>query len=154
MDFNLDAIDNKILDLLTKDGRQTFAELGRILNLSRVSVRDRVNRLVESGVIDRFSIIINPRKVGLNLSVFFEIDVHPYKLQEVAKALAENPHVLSVNQMTGPSTLHAHAALRDNQHLQTFLVQSVYSLPGINSVNSYVLLRSFKPKTGGVKISV
>ena len=92
--------------------------------------------------------------VGLNLSVFFEIDVHPHKLQEVAKTLAENKYVLSVNQMTGPSTLHAHAALRDNQHLQTFLVNTVYSLPGISSVNSHVLLRGFKSKIGGIKIGI
>ena len=154
MDNNLDGIDNKIIDLLIKDSRMSFAEIGRLVNLSRVSVRERVNRLIESGVIERFSIIINPKMVGLNLSVFFEIDVHPHKLQEVAKTLAENQYVLSVNQMTGPSTLHAHVALRDNQHLQTFLINTVYSLPGISSVNSRVLLRGFKPKIGGVRIGI
>lgn len=154
MDNTLDGIDNKIIDLLIKDSRMSFAEIGRLVNLSRVSVRERVNRLIESGVIERFSIIINPKMVGLNLSVFFEIDVHPHKLQEVAKTLAENKYVLSVNQMTGPSTLHAHAALRDNQHLQTFLVNTVYSLPGISSVNSHVLLRGFKSKIGGIKIGI
>lgn len=154
MEYRLDETDNKILDLLSMDSRLSYAELGRLVNLSRVSVRERVNKLIESGIIERFSVIINPKKVGLNLSVFFEIDVHPHKLEEVAKALAQNNHVLSVNQMTGPSRIHAHAALRDNIHLQQFLVQAVYSLPGINSVNSYVLLRGFKSKSGGIKIGV
>lgn len=154
MGIKLDQIDYKLLDLLSNDSRSSYAELGRLINLSRVSVRDRVNKLIENGVIERFSIIINPKMVGFNLSVFFEIDVHPHKLQEVAKSLAENKHVLSVNQMTGPSTLHAHAALKDNHHLQSFLVNSVYSLPGINAVNSFVLLRGFKSKSGGIKIGI
>ena len=149
---HVDEIDQKIMDLLSEDGRLSYAELGRILNLSRVSVRDRVNRLIESGIIERFSIIINPAKVGYNISAFFEIDVNPNKLNEVAKILADNKFVLSVNQMTGPSRLHMHACLWDNQHLQQFLIDTVYKLPGINAVNSCVLLRGFKTKRGGIKI--
>lgn len=152
MDVAIDVLDQKILNILCEDGRMSYAEIGRILNLSRVSVRERVNRLVETGVIERFSIIINPTKVGLNLSVFFEIAVHPNQLQNVAKSLAANKFVLSVNQMTGPSTLHVHASLRDNNHLKSFMMDSIYNLPGINSVNSYVLLHGFKSKRGGIKI--
>ncbi|MEA4892346.1 MAG: Lrp/AsnC family transcriptional regulator [Peptococcaceae bacterium] len=151
---HLDVLDQKIMDLLSEDGRLTYAELGRMLNLSRVAVRDRVNRLVDSGVIERFSIIINPAKVGYNISAFFEIDINPNKLHEAARNLADNKFVLSVNQMTGPSRLHVHASLWDNQHLQQFLKDAVYSLPGINSVSSYILLRSFKTKRGGIKIGI
>lgn len=150
--IEMDRIDQIILDKLSEDGRMSYAELGRILNMSRVSVRERVNRLVEEGVIERFSIIINPAKVGFSLSVFFEIAVHPSKLHEVAKTLADSEYVLSVNQMTGPTTLHVHACLKDNLHLQQFMKETVYSLPGINSVSSYVLLRGFKSKRGGIKI--
>lgn len=151
--IHLDEIDKKILNLLVEDGRLSYAELGRSLHMSRVAVRERVNALVDSGVIERFSIILNPQKMGLTLSVFFEIDAHPNKLQEIATALAKNQHVLSVNQMTGPSTLHVHAALRDHQHLESFMRETAYSFPGVSSVNSYVLLRSFKAKSGGIKIS-
>lgn len=150
----VDELDAKILDLLTDDSRLSFAEIGRIINLSRVAVRERVNKLFETGVIEKFSIIINPYKVGLNLSVFFIIDMHPGKLKEVANILAKNKYVLSVNQMTGPSGLHMHAALRDHQHLEQFLTNTLYILPGINSVSSFVLLRSFKPKRGGIKIGI
>lgn len=148
----IDETDQKILDLLCEDARMSYAELGRRLNLTRVTVRERVNDLVESGVIERFSIIINPAKAGYHLSAFFEIGVHPSKLHEVAKTLANNKFVQSVNQMTGPSTLHVHASLYDNNHLQDFMKDAIYNLPGINNVNSYVLLRGFKVKRGGVKI--
>ncbi|KJS20814.1 MAG: AsnC family transcriptional regulator [Clostridiaceae bacterium BRH_c20a] len=152
MSVDVDDLDQKILDLLSEDGRLSYAEIGRKLNLSRVSVRERVTRLIDTGVIERFSVIINPAKVGFNLAAFFEIAVHPNQLHEVAKTLADNKFVLSINQMTGPSTLHVHASLRDNNHLQNFMKDAIYNLPGINSVSSYVLLRGFKSKRGGIKI--
>ncbi len=148
----IDEIDQKILDILCEDSRISYAELGRRVNLTRVSVRERMNALVESGIIERFSIIINPPKAGFNLSVFFEITVHPSKLIEVAEKLAQTRYVQSVNQMTGPNTLHMHASLRDNNHLQEFMQEAIYNLPGINSVNSYIILRGFKEKRGGMKI--
>jgi DNA-binding Lrp family transcriptional regulator len=148
----IDETDQKILDILCEDARMSYAEIGRHLNLTRVTVRERVAALVESGVIERFSIIINPPKVGYNLSAFFEIGVHPNKLHEVANALADNKFVQSVNQMTGPNTLHVHASLRDSNHLQDFMQNAIYNLSGINNVNSYVLLRGFKVKKGGIKI--
>ena len=149
----LDELDYKILKMLEKDGRRPFAEIGRELNLSRTAVRDRVLAMEEEGVIEHFSVIINPRAVGLNLSVFFEIECMPSKLLEVARQLAKQEYILSVNQMTGKSTLHAHAALRGTSHLESVLNEVIYALPGINSVNSFVLLRGLKSKSGGVKIN-
>ena len=102
----LDELDYKILKMLEKDGRRPFAEIVRELNLSRTAVRDRVLAMEEEGVIEHFSVIINLRAVGLNLSVFFEIECMPSKLLEVARQLAKQEYILSVNQMTGKSTLH------------------------------------------------
>ena len=150
----IDEINQKIRELLCQDARMSSAELGRRLNLTRVTVRERINSLVESGIIECFSVIINPEKAGYRLSAFFEIGVPPSKLHEVAQALAENKFVQSVNQMTGPNTLHVHACLYDNHHMQDFLKDAIYSLPGINNVNSYILLRGFKAKRGGIKIGI
>ena len=127
----LDELDYRILKILEKEGRKSFAEIGRELNLSRTAVRDRVLALEEKGVIERFSVIINPRAVGLNHSGFFSrSNVCPSKLLEVADHLARDEHILSVNQMTGKSTLHVHAALRNTAHLESFLNNVIYALPG------------------------
>lgn len=152
-EVGLDAIDIRLLNLLAEDSRTSYADLGRALNLTRGAVRDRVRALVERGIIERFTIVVNPKKVGRSISAFFEIDVEPMHLTEVAAKLATNPYVQSVNQMTGPSTIHVHAALRDGTDLERFLRESVYSLNSIIMVRSYILLRSFKGKMGGLRIS-
>ncbi|HHW02320.1 MAG TPA: Lrp/AsnC family transcriptional regulator [Thermoanaerobacterales bacterium] len=149
---DIDDIDMKILSLLQDDGKISYAELGRKLNMSRSAVRERVNILIEKGIIEKFTIVINPYKMGLEMSAFFEIDVEPRHLQTVAKTLAEEKYVQSVNQMSGPSTLHVHAILKNKEHLERFLSETIYSLNGITSVRSYILIRGFKSKSGGLRI--
>ncbi len=149
----LDSVDVRLLELLAENSRTSYADLGRALNLTRGAVRDRVRALVERRVIERFTVVVDPKKVGRSVSAFFEIDVEPRHLTAVAAKLATNPDVQSVNQMTGPSTLHVHAALKDGTDLERFLRESVYSLNGITMVRSYILLRSFKAKMGGLRIS-
>ena len=149
---DVDEIDEKILNILVEDGRISYADLGRRLMLTRTAVRDRVQNLLNKGVIERFTIVINPRKVGRHLSAFFEIDLDPPHLRSIATSLADNEYVLSVHQMTGPSTLHVHASLRDGEHLAEFLQDNLHSLPGITKVKTYVLLTSFKSKYGGIRI--
>ena len=150
---NIEKIDAKILMLLTEDGRMSYADIGRRLNLSRAAVRERIMALQESGVIERFTCIINPHAVGMKMSVFFEIECVPNRLTEAASQLAKYECVQSVNQMTGKSLLHCHAAFRDNADLEQFLNKVVYMLPGVSSVNTSILLRGFKSKMGGLKIN-
>jgi len=150
---NMEKLDQKILKLLMQDGRMSFAEIGRELNLSRTAVRDRVLALQESGVIESFTCIIDPHAVGLKLSVLFEIECIPNRLPEAAAILAKNDYILSINQMTGKSLLHVHAAFRDTNHLDEFLNKVIYALPGLETVNTSILLRGFKTKMGGIKIN-
>lgn len=96
----MDKVDREILQLLTDNGRLSYVDIGKKLGLSRVAVRERVNRLVENGVIEQFTAVINSSKAGKEVSAFFEIDCEPSSLAKIAEALAENPNVPSCYQMT------------------------------------------------------
>lgn len=144
----LDKVDEQIIAFLLEDGRASYADIGRKVNLSRTAVRDRINILLKKGIIEKFSITLNPYKMGYEMSFFFEIDVEPRYLIEVATKLAEVNNILSINQMSGPSTIHVHALLRDKDHLESFLMQTIYSLQGITNVRSYMMIRRFKSKSG------
>ncbi len=146
--LKLDEIDKKILQLLTENGRMSYVDIGKELNLSRVAIRERVNQLMENGVIEKFSVVINSEKVGKGVSAFFEVDCEPASLVKVAEALANNPQVASCYQMTGPSTLHMHVLVEDFVKLENFINEELYSLEGITRVESHILLRRFKSRTG------
>lgn len=146
--MKLDEIDKRILELLTQNGRMSYVDIGRELNLSRVSIRERVNQLIEQDVIEKFSVVINSEKVGKAVSAFFEVDCEPSSLVKVAETLANNPCVSSCYQMTGPSTLHMHVLVEDFSKLENFINEELYSLDGITRVESHILLRRFKSRTG------
>ncbi|WP_079505241.1 Lrp/AsnC family transcriptional regulator [Mesobacillus jeotgali] len=144
----IDETDRMILQLLSENGRMSYVDIGKELNLSRVSIRERVNQLIEGGVIEKFSVVINSEKVGKSVSAFFEVDCEPSSLVRVAETLANNPSVASCYQMTGPSTLHMHVLVEDFIRLENFINEELYSLEGITRVESHILLRRFKSRTG------
>jgi len=144
----LDKIDKDILSLLSDNGRISYVDIAKELGLSRVAIRDRVNRLIENNIIEKFSVVINSHKVGKTVSAFFEVDCEPKSLVSVAESLAENPRVASCYQMTGPSTLHMHVLVDDFTQLEHFVNEELYSLKGITRVESHILLKRFKSRTG------
>ena len=146
--MKLDDTDLRILELLTENGRLSYVDIGKELGLSRVSVRDRVQQLMKNGVIEKFSVVLNSEKVGKKVSAFFEVDCEPGSLVEVAQTLADNPNVASCYQMTGPSTLHMHVLVEDFISLEKFINNELYSLKGITRVESHILLRRFKSRSG------
>jgi Lrp/AsnC family leucine-responsive transcriptional regulator len=146
--MKIDDTDLKILNFLSENGRISYVDLAKELDLSRVAIRERINQLMNHGVIEKFSVVINSEKVGKKVSAFFEVDCDPYHLVSVAETLAENPRVASIYQMTGPSTLHMHVLVDDFEVLEQFINEELYALEGITRVESHILLRRFKSRTG------
>ena len=71
--LKLNKIDMDILKLLANDCRISYAEIAREVHLSRMAVRERVMKMTEEGIIEKFTLQLNSSKVGLNTSVFLKI---------------------------------------------------------------------------------
>lgn len=146
--MKIDEIDQILIEELVKDGRLSYVELSEKVNISRVAVKDRIKNLQEKGIIEKFTVVINSEKFGKTVSAFFEVDVEPYRFQEVAQNLADHPSVASIYQMTGPSTLHMHVLVEDFSMLENFINSELYSVQGIIRVESSVILKRFKSRAG------
>lgn len=144
----IDDIDRRIIKILNLNGRISYTDLAKEIGLSRVAVQARINALQDSGVIERFTAVINPEKIGIGVSAFFNVEVEPKHLHEVATALAEEPAVTSLYHMTGPSKLHMHGLFHNNQEMEMFLKEKLYKLPGITSVDCQVLITRYKSRMG------
>lgn len=140
----LDPVDRKIVELLVENARLPIAEIARQVHLSRVAVRERLNRLVEKKVIQEFTAVVDSNALGYSIAAFFEIEVQPERLEAVAKELARREQVTIVYQMTGPTTLHVHAYLKDSKELAVFLREHIYNIPGVVKVSTHLLLQRFK----------
>ncbi|GAK41396.1 Lrp/AsnC family transcriptional regulator [Paenibacillus urinalis] len=145
---SLDEIDRKILIALHQNSRISYTDLGQQIGLSRVAVQARINALAEKEIIERFTVVINPVKVGLSVSAFFNVDIEPMYLDEVAERLDQEPAVTSLYHMTGPSTLHMHGIFADMEEMEQFLLEKLYKMPGIVKVESQLLLKRYKSRMG------
>lgn len=146
--ISLDELDRNIISILNKNGRISYTDLAKEIGLSRVAVQARINALMEEGVIERFTAVINPSKIGIDVSAFFNVEVEPKYLHQVAEELSNEPYVTSLYHMTGPSKLHMHGLFRNNQEMESFLKEKLYKLPGIMSVDCQVLITRYKSRFG------
>jgi Lrp/AsnC family leucine-responsive transcriptional regulator len=144
----IDEIDRKIIAILHLNGRTSYTDLAKEVGLSRVAVQTRINTLMENETIERFACIVNPEKLGITVSAFFNVEVEPKYLMQVADTLADEPEVTSLYHMTGPSKLHMHGLFKGNQEMELFLQNKLYMLPGITSVDCQVLIKRYKSRMG------
>ncbi|MBR0620557.1 MULTISPECIES: Lrp/AsnC family transcriptional regulator [Bacillus] len=146
--LTLDERDKQILSLLHEDGRMSYTDLGKQVGLSRVAVQARIQQLIEAGVIERFTTVINPAKIGIHVSVFFNVEVEPKFLEAVALQLEQETAVTSLYHMTGPSKLHMHGIFQNEQEMEAFLTKKLYPLEGVVSVDCQMLIKRYKSRMG------
>ncbi|KHF34898.1 AsnC family protein [Paenibacillus sp. P1XP2] len=94
-----------------------------------------MNHLMEQGIIDKFTVTVNPIKAGKNMSVYFNIDVEWSRLETVAEQLLGDEEITSVYQMSGGPHLHVHALMDDQEHVERYLAR-LRKLEGITGVHS------------------
>lgn len=145
---NIDEIDRKIIAILQQNGRASYTDIAKEVELSRVGVQARINALMENGTIEKITAVINPEKIGITVSAFFNVEVEPKHLMEAADRLADEPEVSSLYHMTGPSKLHMHGLFTSNREMELFLQEKLYVLPGITSVDCQVLIKRYKSRMG------
>jgi len=114
----LDAIDTRIIQALSQDGRVSTAELARRVGLSPPSVAERVKRLEENGVIEGYAAQINPAALGYALSAYLRIRPVPGELAKVAAILAEIPAIVECDRVTGDDCFIARAHLKSVEELE------------------------------------
>lgn len=144
----IDETDRKLIALLNQNGRASYTDLAKAVGLSRVAVQMRIQSLMENGTIERFACIVNPEKLGITVSAFFNVEVEPKSLMKVAEALAEEPEVTSLYHMSGPSKLHMHGLFRSNLEMERFLQDKLYSMEGVTSVDCQILIKRYKSRMG------
>lgn len=117
----VDQLDIKIISELNKNSRQSFAEIGRLINLSASSVRERVQKLEDIGLIKAYQLKIDNTKLGYGLEIFLMLKLFSGKLGVFMKAINSFPEIKEAYRITGPQNIHMRVVLKDQLHLQQFI---------------------------------
>jgi Lrp/AsnC family leucine-responsive transcriptional regulator len=98
----VEEIDRQILNLLARDGRMSFTDLGKVTGLSTSAVHQRVRRLEQRGVIRGYTAVIDPEAVGLSLTAFISVTpLDQAAPDDVPDQLAELPEIEACHSVAG-----------------------------------------------------
>jgi Lrp/AsnC family leucine-responsive transcriptional regulator len=117
----LDAIDRGIISELVANGRISFAELGRRVNLSSPAVTERVQRLERAGVITGYHAEIDPRALGYQLTAIVRVKPAPAQLARIAELAAQIPEISECHRITGEDCFYIQVHLRTIEELAGIL---------------------------------
>ena len=113
----LDDTDRRIITELASDGRVSFAELGRRVNLSSPAVAERVQRLERAGVITGYRAELDPRKLGYQLLAIVRVKPAAGRLPRIPELAAEIPEVAECHRITGEDCFYLKLHLRSIDEL-------------------------------------
>lgn len=144
----LDELDQQIVQLLIQNARMSYSEIGKIVGLSRVAVKMRIQSLEKQGIIEEYTAIINPQKISGAVSCYFEIETAPATLMQVTDILFQNETITQIYRVTGKNKLHVHAVAASSEEMEHLMQEVIDPLPGVISSSCNIILSRIKDIKG------
>jgi Lrp/AsnC family leucine-responsive transcriptional regulator len=115
----LDDIDQKILSLLGDNARGKASDMAERLNISASAVRRRITRLERSGVIAKYTAVLDHEKVGNSMEAYVELTFHGgADVQAILSAAIQRPEVREASTLAGDPDAIVRLRVKDAEHLR------------------------------------
>lgn len=141
--YHLDEIDERIVQALKEDGRMSFAEIARRLDVSPGMIRQRYFDLVENRVVQVVA-VTNPTLVGYDSVALIGVRVDGSRLRDIAREIAAFKEVIYLVLCAGSFDILVEVVCRDNAHLLRFLSENLRALEGVRATETFVYLEIVK----------
>lgn len=146
----LDGIDRKLLELLQRDGRTPVARLAEAVDLTAPPVHDRLRRMEEAGIIRGYVALLDAQQIGYRLTVWVSVTLALHREGSVNRfrdAVQAVPEILECHHVTGGADFLLRVVCRDTAHYEDLVLHTLTRLPGVERLNSSVVLSTFKSHT-------
>ena len=144
---SFDKTDLAILRVLLLDSRKTLQEIGNEVGLSPTSCWTRIKKLEASGVIKRYTVDVDPAKLGYHDSVIVQVTLESHTdetLYDFGRVLATIPEIQEAYLVSGDYDYYIRIAVRDTRDYERLLREKLYKIPGIRHSKSHFVLRVLK----------
>jgi len=139
----MDELDRRIMQVLRRDARRSYASIARAIGVSEPTVRNRVTRLLNGGAVLPWA-RVNPAAIGFPVDAMLGIRVKQGCSKQVGAKLAEMDNVAYVAYTTGSFDILIEAHLSDNEGLFKFLNEDLEHVEGIVYKETWHVLRTEK----------
>lgn len=146
-DVRPDEVDRRMLEVLADDGRISVNALAKAVNVSRATAYQRLARMREAGVIRRFTVDVDPNKLGLPIAGLVMMSVEQHQWREVAEKVRRLPGVEWLAFTTGAFDFVALVRAADVDHLRDVVLGGFQSIEEIRSTQTLFLLDEPRPES-------
>ena len=137
----MDALDKKILGIISQNARIPFRDVAQQCGVSRAAVHQRVGKLYEENVITGSGYHVNPKLLGYNTCTFVGMTLEKGSLyRQVVEELNTIPEVVECHFTTGRYTMMIKLYARDNAHLMELINGKIQSIPGVMATDTLISL--------------
>jgi DNA-binding Lrp family transcriptional regulator len=148
----INELNLKILRELQKNGRATYLELKKKLGVEDTTIRKRIKRMEREGIIEGYTVEINPEALGYTITSFIGIKSEPNLTEFVARKVSELEGVIDAAVSTGPYDIVLNVVCKDVIGLGN-IVTAIKNIEGITEVDTNILIKWFKKNGHSRKVS-
>ena len=139
--LQIDSLDKRILTLLSKDARMPFLEVARECGVSGAAIHQRVQKMLEDGIITGSEFVIDPHKLGFTTCCYIGIYLEAASMfNQVSKELEKIPEIVECHYTTGVYSIFIKVFAKDNNHLKIVLADKLQAIRGIARTETYISL--------------
>ncbi len=139
----LDDVDRKLIEALMNNSRASMRQLAVELDVALGTIGNRLKRLEQEKIIKGYNVILDPAKVGWEMTVIVGLRITKGRMIEVQKRIAEDPRVFLVYDVTGDYDSFVVAKVQDTDDLND-LTKGVLTSEGIERSLTHVVLNTVK----------
>lgn len=137
----IDALDEKILKLITRNARIPFLEVARECGVSGAAIHQRVQRLLNIGVVSGSEFLINPQKLGYNTCAYMGIYLDKATShRKVVEELEKIPEIVECHYITGQYAIFVKVQTKTNKHLKKLIDEQIQTIEGISRTETFISL--------------
>ena len=125
LSMDIDEIDVSILKEVQEDSKTSYRDIAKRLGLSVGTVHNRVKKMTELGVIRNFAAVLDPEKLGFDLTALILLQVEGVRIVEVEKTIAKSRSVLAVYDTTGDYDIVTVAKFKTREELNAFIKETL-----------------------------
>lgn len=147
MAYEADAIDERIIFLLQKDGKMKIKEVANHLNMTNTPVFDRIKRLEKEGYIEGYMAIVNKEKLGYGLVAFCSVTLEKhteFNIEAFVSDVKELEEVEECYHIAGMFDYLLKVVVKDMAGYQTFITKKLASLGNVGKVQSSFVMTEIK----------
>lgn len=110
-----------VIKELLRNGRKSFVDIASELNVTETAIRKRVKKMEEEGIITRYSIEINPKRLGFGVKALIGLDTSPQRYLTVIQKLKKKDKILKLYSASGDHMIMMECWFIDDEELTEFL---------------------------------